>query len=81
MTKPITLQSIIIFQQKKLKQAKRNQNETVVYAEKMILEILCEHERMIQNFEGNVVIHMSPERFKMIENIRPSGVLLDEQSD
>jgi len=81
MIKPITLHGTITTQRNHLKQAKRNQNETVVYAEKMILEILCEHERMIQNFEGNVVLHMSPERFKLIENIRPTGVTLDDQSD
>lgn len=81
MIKPITIQSIITFQQKKLKQAKRNQNETVVYAEKMILEIIKEHEAMIKNIDGNVVVTMSVERFKLIENIRPAGAPLDDQPD
>jgi len=74
MIQPITLQSIITFQQKKLKKAKRTENETVVYAEKMILEILKEHEAMVKNIDGNVVVTMSPERFKLIENIRPKIV-------
>lgn len=82
MIQPITLQSIIKYQQVKLATAKRDkQTETVIYAEKMILEILKEHEEMIKNIGGNVVVSMSPERFKLIENIRPTGVTLDEQSD
>ena len=81
MTQPITLDTIISYQAKKLHRAKRERNISQTYAEKYILEVLIEHRNMIKNENGNVVVHMSPERFKLIENIRPTWVTLDDQSD
>jgi len=82
MIQPITLKSIIKFQHERLmhEKEKLRLNETVIYAEKIILEILKEHEALIKNVGGNVVVTMSPERFKLIENIRPAGATLDDQS-
>lgn len=67
---PITLDSLITYQEKRLQKAKDHENETVVYAEKVILEIIKEHNSLVVHENEMIHVTMSPERFKKIENIR-----------
>jgi hypothetical protein len=70
-TKPITLDDIFEYQKKKLKQAIRtHQTGVIIYAETLILEIIKEHQLLIKHTDEVAHVTMSPERFKLIENIR-----------
>lgn len=74
MTKPIDITHIIEYQRRKLHRAKKELNIKQMYAESFIYDVLVEHEKMVANKDGNIIVTMSPERYDLIKNIRPKKV-------
>lgn len=69
-TNPITLDSLATYQEKRLAKAKEHENETVVYAEKLLLEIVKEHTLLVKHEGEHVIVTMSPEKFIKFQNIK-----------